>query len=147
VTLLLTKTGETKRGLTTTTVLLWQIDRKLVYHVSRVAAQGAEKRTITIHDDEAELLIIFQQLRKRLSVELVVAQVQGRVDWTERLEVDVDLPFLAFSGQDFSTVHNQAIRWNLVVQLETLLCGCDGGQNRLSVDTGLDVGGGTLLDC
>ncbi len=144
VTLLLTKTGETKGRLTTTSVFLWKIDRELVDDISGVSAESTEESSITIHDNETELLVIFKQLRKSLSVELVVAQVERGVDWSKRLEVDVDLPLLAFGGQDFTTVDDEAIWWDLVVQLETLLCRSNGGQDGLSVDTGLNVRGSTL---
>lgn len=55
VALLVTKTGETKGGLTTTTVLLREIDRELVDDFARVTGQSSEKGTVTVHDDESEL--------------------------------------------------------------------------------------------
>jgi hypothetical protein len=42
-------------------------------------------------------------------VELVVAQVERRVDGLEGLEVDVDLALLALCGEDLATVDNEAI--------------------------------------
>lgn len=80
-------------------------------------------------------------------MELVVAEIQRGVDGLEWLKVDVDLSLFSFRGQDFTTVHDQAVRRDLVVQLETLLGGCDGGQDGLSVDTRLDVGGCALRGC
>lgn len=80
-------------------------------------------------------------------MEFVVAEVQRSVDGLERFKVNVDLAFFSFRGQDFTTVHDQAIRRNLVVQLETLLGRRNGGQDGLSVDTGLDVRGSTLRGC
>lgn len=144
VPLLLTETGETEGRLTTTTVLLGKIDRKLVNYFTGISAEGSEKSTVTVHDDKAKFLIGLEEFSKGLSVELVVAKVQGGVDGLERLEIDVDLSFLAFLGQDFTTVHNQTVRGDLVVQLETLLGGGNSGQDRLSVDTRLDVGCRTL---
>lgn len=144
MTLLLTKTGETQRRLSTTTVLLWKIDGELVHNVSGVSAQGTEKSSVTIHNDESELLVILEQLGERLSVELVVAKVEGSIDWAERLEVDVDLSLLALGGQDFTTVDDETIRWDLVVKLETLLGRGNGGEDGLSVDAGLDVRGSSL---
>ena len=73
-------------------------------------------------------------------MELVVTEVERGVDGLEGLEIDVDLAFLSLGSQDFTTVDDQAIRRNLVVQLETLLGRGDGGQDRLPVDTGLDIG-------
>lgn len=72
-------------------------------------------------------------------MELVVTQVEGGVDGLEGLEIDVDLPFLAFRGQDFTAVDDQAVGGDLVVQLETLLGGGNGRKDGLSVDSGLDV--------
>lgn len=126
VTLLLSKTGETKGGLTTTTVLLGQIDGELVNDFARVTAQSTEKSSVTVHYDEAKLLVGLEELGKGLSVELVVAKVQRGVDRLEGLKIDVDLSFLAFRGQDFTTVDDQAIGGDLVVQLETLLGRGDG---------------------
>ncbi|KAI6766521.1 hypothetical protein HG531_011743 [Fusarium graminearum] len=147
VTLFLSQTGETESGLTTTTVLLGKIDRELVDNFTGVSAQGSEQGTVTIHDDETELLVGLEQLSQGLSVELVVAQVKGGVDGLEGLEIDVDLSLLSFLGQDFTTVDDQAVRGDLVVQLKTLLGRGNGGQDGLSVDSRLDVGGGTLEHC
>jgi hypothetical protein len=160
VTLFLSQTGETQGGLTTTAVLLGQIDREptavsaltwllcacclLVNNFTRVARQCAEQRTVSVHDDEAELLVRLKQLAQGFGVELVVTKVQRRVDGLERLEVDIDLALFAFCGDDFTAVDDKAIGRDLGVELQTLLGGCDGRQDRQAVDTGLDVGGGTL---
>jgi hypothetical protein len=77
-------------------------------------------------------------------VELVVAQVERRVDGLEGLEVDVDLALLALCGEDLTTVDNEAIGWDLGVQLEALLGGRNSREDGETVDAGLDVGGGTL---
>jgi hypothetical protein len=58
-------------------------------------------------------------------VELVVTQVERSVDRLEGLEIDVNLALLSFCGDNFTTVDDQAIGRDLVVQLETLL----GGSN------------------
>lgn len=144
VALLFSETGETQRGLTTTTVLLGEIDGELVDNIPRVAAKRAEESAITVHDDEAELLIGLEQLGERLSVEFVVTEVQRGVDGLERLEVDVDLSLLPLGGQDFTTVDDEPVRRYFVVELEALLGRCDGRQDRLSVNARFDVGRGTL---
>jgi hypothetical protein len=54
-------------------------------------------------------------------VELVVTQVEGGVDGLERLEVNVNLALLSFRGDNFTTVHDESIGRDLVVELETLL--------------------------
>ena len=72
-------------------------------------------------------------------MELIVAKVEGGVDWLERLEVDVDLPLLAFRSKNFTTVNHQPVWWNFVVKLQSLLCRCNGREDGLAIDAGLDV--------
>lgn len=76
VTLLLTQTGETQSRLTTTTVLLGEIDRELLDDVTSVTAQGTEQSTVTVHHNETKLLIGLQQLGKSLGMELVVTEIK-----------------------------------------------------------------------
>jgi len=125
-------------------VLLGQIDLQTLKNLTGVSTQSTEKRTVTVHDDETELLVRLQQLTQRLGVELVVTKVQGSVDGLEGLEIDVNLSLLSFGGDNFTTVHNQSIGGNLVVQLETLLSRGNGRQDGKTVDARLDVGSGTL---
>ncbi len=47
-----------------------------------------------------------------LGVELVVAEVQGGVDWLKRLKVDIDFLLLAFLCHNGTTVNNQTIGWH-----------------------------------
>jgi hypothetical protein len=62
-------------------------------------------------------------------VELVVAKVERGVNGLEGLEINVNLALLSFRGDNFTTVHDQSIRGNLVVQLQTLLSGGNSGQD------------------
>ena len=94
--------------------------------ISSVAAQGAEEGAVSVHDDEAEGLVGFEEFAEGFGVEFVVAQVEGGIDGLEGLEVDVDFSFFAFRCDDFSAVDDQSIRGDFIVQLETLLGGCDG---------------------
>ena len=57
-------------------MLLGKLDRDLLENFSVVALQGCEQSTITVDDDEAELLIIMKQALKRRGIELVTAVVQ-----------------------------------------------------------------------
>ena len=86
-----------------------------MHNIASVAGQCAEEGTVSVHDDEAKLLVRLEQLAQGLGVELVVAQVQRRVDWLEGLEVDVDLALLALGGDDFTAVDDEAIRRDLGV--------------------------------
>jgi hypothetical protein len=127
-------------------VLLGKIDRQTLQNLTSVTAKGTEERTVTVHDDETELLVRLEQLAQSLSVELVVTQVERGVDGLEGLKVDVNLALLSFRSDNFTTVDDQAIRRDLVVQLETLLGGGNSGQDGQTVHTRLDVGGSTLSE-
>jgi hypothetical protein len=48
-------------------------------------------------------------------VELVVAEVEGGVDRLERLEIDVDLAFLALARNNFTAIDDKAIWRNFRV--------------------------------
>lgn len=50
-----------------------------------------------------------------LCVELVVAEVQRRVNWFERLEIYVHFLFFPILCQDGASIHHQAILWHLQV--------------------------------
>lgn len=127
-----------------TYVLLGQVDGESLKNFSGVTTQGTEKRTVTVHDDETELLVRLQQLAQCFGVELVITEVERSVDGLEGLEVDVNLPLLSLRCDNFTTVDDQTIRGNLVVQLEALLGGSNGRQDGESIHSRLDVGGGTL---
>lgn len=57
-----------------------------------------------------------------LGVEFVVTQIQGSVDGFERLKVDVDFLFFSLSRYNCTTVNNESIVGNSVVEFESLLC-------------------------
>ena len=48
-------------------------------------------------------------------MKFVIAQIQGRIDRLEGLEVDVDLPLLALRGNNFTAVNDKPICWHFVV--------------------------------
>jgi hypothetical protein len=108
VALFVTKTRETKGRLTSTSVLLGQIDSELVDDITGVSRDGTEQGTVTIHDDETELGVGLEQLGKGLGVELVVTHVQGGVDGLVGREIDVDLLFLALVGNDSTAVNDKS---------------------------------------
>ena len=145
VPLLHPQSGESKGRLTASTVLLGQVDGKLVEDVASVALQRAEQGAVTVHDDEAELVVVGEQLGERFRVELVVAQVERRVDGFERFEIDIDFLLLAVVGDDGPAVDDETVGRHFVVQLEPLLDRRDGRQDGESVDAGFDVGGGAEL--
>jgi hypothetical protein len=59
-----------------------------VKHLTSISAHCPVKGSVTIHDDETELGIIFQQLLERLSQD----EVQSAVEWQ-------DLWFLEIGGK------------------------------------------------
>lgn len=79
MTLFITKTRETQSGLSSTTVLLGQINGELVDDFPGVACDGAEKGTVTIHDDESEFGVGFEQFLEGFGMEFVVTQVKRPV--------------------------------------------------------------------
>ena len=70
MTLLETETGETKSGLTTTAVLLGQIHGELVQNFSGVTLECPKERSVTVHDNEAEFVVVREECVERLSVKL-----------------------------------------------------------------------------
>ena len=126
-------------------MLLRKINRQTLQNLTSVTAQGTEERTVTVHDNETKLLVRLEQLAQSLSVELVVTKVERGVDGLEGLEVNVNLALFSFRSDNFTTVDDQSIWRDLVVQLETLLGGGNSGQDGQTVHTRLDVGGSTLF--
>jgi hypothetical protein len=51
VTFLISQTGETQGGLTTTAMLLWEVDREFVDDLAGVSSQSAKQRTVAVHLD------------------------------------------------------------------------------------------------
>jgi hypothetical protein len=75
VTFFVTETRETERRLTTPTVLLGKINRKLVEDFTCVSRKNAEKGAISVHNNKPEALVGFKQFGKCLGMELVVAKI------------------------------------------------------------------------
>ena len=44
-------------------------------------------------------------------MELVIAEIEGSVDWLKRLKVYIDFFLFSFIGDDGTTVNDEAIRW------------------------------------
>jgi hypothetical protein len=74
-----------------------------------------------------------QQVGESLGVELVVTQVQRRVDGLEGLEVDGHLARLAVLRHHLTAVHNQTVGRTSVVQFEALLGAGNGRQHGQAV--------------
>lgn len=128
-----------------TYVLLGQINGETLDNLTSVTTESTKQSTVTVHDDETELLVGLEQFTQCLGVELVVTKVKRGVDGLERLEIDVNLALLSFGGDNFTTVHDKSIGRNLVVELKTLLGRGNGRQHGETVHTRFNVGGGTVL--
>jgi len=76
VSLFVTETGETEGRLTTTSMLLGEIDSELVDDFSRVAGEDTEEGAVTVHDDEAKAGVGFKEFGEGLGVEFVVTEVE-----------------------------------------------------------------------
>ena len=57
VAFLFPQTGETESGLTTSTVLLGKVDGELMNNISGVATECTKQSTVSVHDNEAKLLV------------------------------------------------------------------------------------------
>jgi len=140
-----TQTGEPQGGLSTAAVLLGQIDAEFVENFLGGSLDGSVETSVTVHDDKAKGLVVHEKFIEILRVELVVAEIQGRVDGSEGFEVDVDLAFFPVFGDDGPAVHDQSVGRALVVEFQALLRGGDGAQDTQSIDARLDIGGGSVF--
>jgi hypothetical protein len=52
------------------TVLLGQIDSELVQHLPGVSLEGAKEGAVSVHHNETKLIVVGEQRRQRLRVEL-----------------------------------------------------------------------------
>ena len=121
MTLLFSETRETNGGLTTTTVLLGKLHRHTLNDLFVVSLEGGKKHSITINDDEAELVVVLQEGEQGLSEEVVLALVGEDVDGAERCQIDLDLLLsLAVLHQDHSAEDAQTIFGCLLVKLQLL---------------------------
>lgn len=175
VPLLVSKTGETKGRLTTTAVLLGEIDGKLVDDLARITGESTEESSISVHHDESETGIGFKKLRQGFSVEFIVTKIkrpecerktrmrelmsmQGhevrtdierntRIDWFMGFKVEGNFLLLAFIGKNCAYKENQTVRGHTVVKLKTLLGTGDSSEHGEPVHTRLYVGSCTILLC
>lgn len=154
---LITETGETQCRLTSSTVLLGEVDGEFMGDLAGVPSEGAEECAVSVHDDEPKPGVGLEKLRERFGVELVVAEVEGpgewirihnegcflldvRVDGLVRLKIKRNFLFLAFVSEDRADEEHEAVGGHSVVELEPLLGAGDGCQDGETVDSGFNVG-------
>jgi len=92
-------------------VLLGQINGKLVQYLPAAALYGPVETAVTVHDDEAECLVIHEKFIEIFGVELVVTEVEGGVDGFEGFKVDVYFTFFAFVCDYCSAVEDKSVLW------------------------------------
>lgn len=78
-------------------------------------------------------------------MEFIVAEVEGSVDDLEWLKINVHFLFFAVFCEDSACVENKAVGGDFGVEFEALLCGRDGAQDRLTVDSGFNVRSSTIF--
>ena len=104
-----------------------------------VALQSCKKHTVTVDDDEAELVIILEQGEQGLRVEAVLTLVGEDVDGSEGCQVNLDLLLrLAVLHENHATEDAQAVLGDGLVELQALTGGRDGGDDGLTRLTRLD---------
>src|SRR3990167_6957615 len=133
-------TSKTLRRLTSSAVFLRQVHSELLENFSSISLDSTIQCTGTIDDDESELLLGCEQFSESLCLEGGCTLVQTGVDCFDWLEVQNELLlcFAVFS-EHFTLVDQQSVVRNLVVELQLLSDGVDSLDNRLSVDSVLDL--------
>jgi len=94
-------------------VLLWKLDWHSLEDDLVGTLEGGEEDTITIHDDETELIVIFEKSEERISEESVLALVCVSVEWLVGLQVvsDLLLSLVVFHEND-TTEEDQTVFWD-----------------------------------
>ena len=139
MTLFFSKTSETHSGLSTSTVLLGQLDGHSVDDLLVHTLEGGEHDTGTINDDEAEFFVVLKEYEERFSVETVLALVGKLVDGSEGRKVDLDfLLSLAILHEDNTTEDAKTILGGVFVELEHLTGGGDSRNDGLARLSRLD---------
>jgi hypothetical protein len=119
VTLFFSDTSETHGRLTTTSVLLWQLDQQTLEDFLSASRNGGIQHTITIDNNESECFIVFHQVIERAGLESGLAAVSERVDLFEGLNIERDLLLtLTITCFDHTAKEGQAILWDFSVKLK-----------------------------
>lgn len=119
VSLFFTNTGKTHGGLTTTPVLFGKLYRNALEHFFGVALQGCVEHSVTVYNDKAELVVIFQKTVEGFGVEPVLALVHKLDLGDKRFHVDDELLLgFAILEQDDTDEQNEAIVWSVLVKLQ-----------------------------
>src|SRR5271170_6863621 len=96
------ETGETERGLTSSTVFFGEIDGKFVNYFTGVSCESTKETAVAVHDDETKTGVVFEEGVEGFCVEFVVAEVEGCVDGFEGFEINVEFSLFTFVCDDVS---------------------------------------------
>jgi hypothetical protein len=97
-------------------VLFREHNRQTLEHLLSIALERGIKNSVTVYDDESELLIILKERLKRLGVEPILALVGKLSQRQERLNVDDHLLFgLAVVKEDDAAKQNESVVWGSFV--------------------------------
>ena len=139
MTLLFSETSETNGGLTTTTVLLGELDGHTLDDLLVVTLEGGEEHTITVNDNETELVVILKEGEEWLRLEAVLALVGEHINGAEWFQGDLDLSLsVTILHQNDTTEDDKTIGWDMLVQLQLLSCRGNGRNDGLACLTRLN---------
>mmetsp|Transcript_67878 Transcript_67878/g.78925 ORF Transcript_67878/g.78925 Transcript_67878/m.78925 type:complete len:262 (-) Transcript_67878:92-877(-) len=136
---LLANTGKTILGLTTSAVLLWELNAELAELFLHAAANRRVQRTRTVDNNEAKLLIGLEHAAELVGVEFVVAQVQATAHGLKWFNVHGELFLLVVLCENRARVQNQAVVRDAGDQLQAPKCRGNGRLDRKLVGVGLNV--------
>ena len=104
-------------------MLLWELHSDFLQYFSVISLEICIETSITIDNDEAELVIILKKDMEGFCLELARATVNVLINGLEWLKIKVD-HLLGFSivKQDFTAEDNQSVLRCLVVILQLAQC-------------------------
>ena len=116
MTLFIPKTRESQGGLSSSPVFFGEIDGEFMDYFTGVACESAEETAVSVHDDEAEAGVVFEEFGEVFCVEFVVAEVEGCVYWFEGFKVDVEFALFSFvcdhvTKQELEDGHKRCFGW------------------------------------
>lgn len=100
-------------------MLFGELDGNLLENFSAISLESSIKCAITINDDKTELLIVSKQASQWFGLELATTEVEGLVDRSEGLKVEVNF-LLGFTilHQDDTAEKTKSISGCRSVKLE-----------------------------
>lgn len=100
-------------------MLLGQLHSDLLENGSDISLKCGEHTTITVDNDEAELLVVFKQILEDVRMELILTSVYEVLTWPKWFNVQNQLLFgLVVILQNLSAEDNETVCWSLSVELQ-----------------------------